>query len=86
MAVWRHTSLKDTSINEIVFDGILEDCSFENCGFGKVKFQNATILNTFFKNNRKFNKVDFFNCKVDKITYAFLKNNQANLTGITVLE
>ena len=70
MAVWRHTSLKDTSIYEIVYDGIIEDYSFENCGFGKVKFQNATILNTFFKNNRKLNKVEFVNCKIDKLTYA----------------
>ena len=85
-AIWRHTSFKDTFIYEITFEGIIEDCSFENCGFGKVKFQNATILNTFFKNNRKFNKVEFFNCKIDKLTYAFLKNNQANLTSITVSE
>jgi uncharacterized protein YjbI with pentapeptide repeats len=85
-AVWKHTSFKETSLYEIEFDGTLEDCTFESCGFGKVKFQNATILNTFFKNNKKFKKVEFDNCKVDKITYAFLKNNNANLTGITVLE
>ena len=85
-AVWKHTSFKDTSLYNIAFDGTMEDCSFENCGFGKVKFQNAIILNTFFKNNRKFNKVEFNNCKVDKITYAFLKNNKADLKGITILE
>ena len=38
-----------------------------------------------FKNNRKFKRVQFINCKVDKITYAFLKSNQANLTGIILL-
>jgi uncharacterized protein YjbI with pentapeptide repeats len=85
MAVWRHTSFKETSLLEITFDGMIEDCSFENCGFGKVKFQNATILNSFFKNNRKLKRVEFENCKVDKLTYAFLKNNQANLEGVTVL-
>jgi len=85
-ALWNSTSFVDTYLGELVFSGTLEDCSFENCGFSKVKFQNATILNTFFKNNRKFKKVEFDYCKVDKITYAFLKNNQANLTGITVLE
>jgi uncharacterized protein YjbI with pentapeptide repeats len=86
MAKWKHTSFKNTSLIEINFDGILEDCSFENCGFGKVKFQNATILNTFFKNNRKFNKVEFIDCKVDKLTFAFLKSNGAKLEGITIIE
>jgi hypothetical protein len=32
-----------------------------------------------------FKKVKFTNCKVDTLTYAFLKNNQANLEGITLL-
>ncbi|MCX2680024.1 helix-turn-helix domain-containing protein [Galbibacter sp. EGI 63066] len=84
--VWKLTSFKNTGISDVVFEGNFEDCQFENCAFYNVKFQNATILNTFFKYNRKFKKVQFINCRVDKITYAFLKNNQANLTGITVLE
>jgi uncharacterized protein YjbI with pentapeptide repeats len=63
----------------------MENCSFENCAFTKVKFHNATLINTFFKNNRKLKKVPFIDCKADKITYAFLKNNLANLTGITLL-
>lgn len=85
-AIWKHTSFKNTSLIEINFDGILEDCSFENCGFGKVKFQNATILNTFFKHNRKFGKVEFIDCKVDKLTFAFLKSNSAKLDGITIIQ
>ena len=52
---------------------------------GAVKFQNATLLNTFFKNNDRMKRVQFIDCKVDKITYAFLKSNQANMTGITLL-
>ncbi|HAA00438.1 MAG TPA: transcriptional regulator, partial [Flavobacteriales bacterium] len=54
--------------------------------FYGVKFENATILNTFFKYNERFKKVLFVNCKVDKITYAFLKNNSANLEGISIIE
>lgn len=84
--VWKFTSFKQTGISDVVFEGNIEDCHFENCAFHDVKFRNATILNTFFKYNKRFNKVKFENCKVDKITYAFLKNNQANLTGITILE
>lgn len=84
-AVWKFTSFKSTGISDVIFEGTIENCHFENCGFYGVKFQNATILNTFFKYNRRFKKVQFINCSVDKLTYAFLKNNQANLTGITLL-
>lgn len=30
-------------------------------------------------------QVEFIDCKADKITYAFLKNNLPNLKGITLL-
>ena len=79
------TNFIEMGIQDIVFEGILEDCRFENCTFYGVKFQNATLLNTFFKNNKKFKRVQFNNCKVDKLTYAFLKNNLADLTGITLI-
>ncbi|WP_300664622.1 pentapeptide repeat-containing protein [Fluviicola sp.] len=84
-AVWNQTSFNTSQISDVVFEGTLEDCFFENCSFTRVQFQNATLLNTFFKNNRKLNKVQFVDCKVDKITYAFLKNGKADLTGLTVL-
>jgi uncharacterized protein YjbI with pentapeptide repeats len=79
------TNFIEMGIQDIVFEGILEDCRFENCTFYGVKFQNATLLNTFFKNNKKFKRVQFNNCKVDKLTYAFLKNNLADLKGITLI-
>ncbi|HAF27531.1 MAG TPA: transcriptional regulator [Bacteroidales bacterium] len=84
-ALWNRTTFIDTYFGEITFEGTLEECSFENCGFKKVKFLNATLINTFFKNNKKMKQVEFIDCKADKITYAFLKNNLANLTGITLL-
>ncbi len=83
--IWKFTLFKNTNISNVVFEGTFEDCHFENCAFYGVKFQNATILNTFFKYNKRFKRVQFTNCKVDKITYAFLKNNLADLTGITLL-
>lgn len=83
--MWNHTSFIDTGIDDVIFEGIIEDCSFENCGFRKVKFQNATLINTFFKNNKKLKQVQFIDCKVDRITYAFLKTGKADLTGITLL-
>jgi uncharacterized protein YjbI with pentapeptide repeats len=80
-----HTSFKNIGLSNLIFDGNIENCVFENCSFKAVKFQNATILNTFFKHNRKFNRVEFIDCKVDKLTYAFLKSNLADLSGITLL-
>lgn len=84
-AILHATSFSASSIENITFEGTLEDCSFENCSFSKVTFKNATLLNTFFKGT-KLKKVQFINCKVDKITYAFMKNAKADMTGILVLE
>lgn len=46
--IWKFTLFKNTNISNVVFEGTFEDCHFENCSFYGVKFQNATILNTFF--------------------------------------
>lgn len=82
---WKFTKFLKSNFSNMVFSGTFEDCHFEHCAFYSVKFENATLLNTFFKYNDKFKKVQFVNCKVDSITYAFLKNNQANLTDITII-
>jgi uncharacterized protein YjbI with pentapeptide repeats len=82
--VWNFTKFFKTNISDITFTGTFENCHFEHCSFYGVKFENATILNTFFKHNKRFKKVQFINCKVDSITYAFLKNNHASLAGITI--
>lgn len=83
---WNFTAFKNTGIGDVVFEGELENCHFEHCSFYNVKFQNATIKNSFFKYNDRMKRVQFINCTVDRITYAFLKNNQANLEGIVVME
>jgi len=70
---------------DIVFSGTLEDCFFENCAFTRVTFENATLLNTFFKDNRKLKRITFTNCKADRMTYEFLKQGKADLTDITML-
>lgn len=82
---WKFTKFYKSNMSNMVFTGKFEDCHFEHCSFYSVKFENATLLNTFFKYNDRFKKVQFVNCMVDSITYAFLKNNQANLTGITII-
>jgi transcriptional regulator with XRE-family HTH domain len=83
-AVWNRTSFIDTQIADIVFDGTLEDCYFENCAFTRVTFQNATLTDNFFK-CKSLKRIRFIDCKVDKMTYAFLKNGKADLTGIKLI-
>jgi len=84
-AVWKHTSFTDTHIADIVFADTLEDCYFENCAFTHVTFRNATLINTFFKNNKKLKRIRFIDCKADRMTYEFLKQGKADLTGISLI-
>jgi uncharacterized protein YjbI with pentapeptide repeats len=81
---WNCTSFIDSHVADVIFTGTIQDCSFENCSFTKLIFKNATILNTFFK-NKSLKKIQFIDCQADRITYEFLKNGKANLTGITML-
>ena len=83
--ICKFTKFIKANMSNMTFTGTFEDCHFEHCSFYGITFENATILNTFFKHNERFKKIQFKNCKVDRITYAFLKNNQANLTGISII-
>ena len=83
-AVWNRTSFIGTQIADIVFDGTLEDCYFENCAFTRVTFQNATLTDNFFK-CKSLKRIKFIDCKVDKMTFAFLKNGKADLTGVKLI-
>ncbi|MBN2634775.1 MAG: pentapeptide repeat-containing protein [Prolixibacteraceae bacterium] len=83
-AIWNRTSFIETHIADIVLTGKIEDCYFENCEFTKVVFQSATLNNTFFKNNKKLKRIRFIDCKADRMTYEFLKQGKADLTGITL--
>ncbi len=83
-SIWNCTSFIDSHVADVIFTGILQDCSFENCSFTRLIFKNATILNTFFK-NKSLKRIQFIDCQADRITYEFLKNGKANLTGITLM-
>jgi uncharacterized protein YjbI with pentapeptide repeats len=83
-AIWDCTSFIDSHVADVIFTGTLQDCLFENCSFTKLTFKNATILNTFFK-NKSLKRIRFIDCQADRITFEFLKNGKANLTGITLL-
>lgn len=84
-AILDQTILNGMHLVDLAFSGIIKDCYFENCDFKKVKFQNATITNTFFKGNN-MKRIKFIDCQVDKLTYAFLKNGKADLNGVSMLD
>jgi uncharacterized protein YjbI with pentapeptide repeats len=83
-AVWNRSSFIFSQVADIVFTGNLEECSFESCVFTRVTFQNVTLINTFFKNNN-LKRIRFIDCKADRMTYEFLKNGKADLSGITLV-
>ncbi|MGV3629763.1 MAG: helix-turn-helix domain-containing protein [Bacteroidota bacterium] len=82
--VWKHSSLIDTYLADLVFDGTIENCSFENCAFKRITFQRAVLINTFFK-NKSLKQLKFVDCQADRMTYEFLKNGKADVSGITLL-
>ena len=83
-AILNGTSFNAMQITDMVFDGTLEECSFENCVFTRVTFRNTKLINTFFK-NKSLKRIRFIDCQADRMTYEFLKNGKADLTGITLL-
>ena len=83
-AVWNCTSFNAMYIADLGFQGTIEDCAFENCVFARVTFRNSTLINTFFK-NKSLKRIRFIDCQADRMTYEFLKNGKADMTGITLL-
>lgn len=81
---WQHASLNDTQFTEMIFSGLLEDCTFTNCEFSKVTFNNVTIKNCFFKYSG-LKRVEFIDCKADKLSYEFMKNCKADVSGISIM-
>lgn len=83
-AVLNATSFIGSDIDGITISGTVTNCVFENCSFSKLVFENATLTNTFFK-NKKLKGISFINCQADRLTYEFLKNGKADLTGVVML-
>lgn len=83
-AVWNQSSFIDAYIADVVFESPVYDCYFENCSFKKVTFNNAVLTNTFFK-CKSLKQIKFIECKADRLTYEFLKNGKADLTGIELI-
>lgn len=84
-AALERTVFQDSDLTDVIFEGGMKDCTFENCGFSRVTFQNATLQNTFFKSQR-LGHIRFVDCNADRLTYEFLKNGKADVSGIMVME
>ncbi len=83
-AIWKLTSFRTTHLADLIFTSDLEDCSFEYCSFSKVIFKSSTLRNTFFK-CKTLKNIKFVDCQADRMTYEFLKNGKAKLTGLTLV-
>lgn len=83
--VWKLCAFEHSHLSEIEIQGAIEDCSFDNCSFSKVIFRNVRISNTFFK-GKKLKGIQFIDCQADRLSYEFLKNGKADLTGLQVME
>ena len=83
-AAWNGTSFNAMYLADLVFEGNIENCSFENCAFKRVTFQNATLKNSFFK-NKSLKQIKFIDCQADRLTYEFLKNGKADMSGIKLV-
>lgn len=83
-ALFRHTSFSETYLADLIFEGSVENCAFENCKFSRVTFQNVTLTNTFFK-CKSLKRIRFVDCKADRMTYEFLKNGKADLSGVELM-
>lgn len=84
-AHWNRTSFQGMYLADLIFEGIVEDCYFEDCAFKRITFQNATLTNSFFK-NKSLKQIRFINCQADRLTYEFLKNGKADLSGIKLID
>ncbi len=82
---WTHTEFHEMYLADIVLEGKLENCSFENCHFKRVKFENAMLINTFFK-CKSLKQISFVDCRADRLTLEFLKNGKADVSTITLIE
>lgn len=83
-AHWNRVSFREMYLADLVFEGIVEDCAFENCAFKRITFKDAVLTNTFFK-NKSLKQLRFIDCKADRITYEFLKNGKADLSGVELI-
>jgi uncharacterized protein YjbI with pentapeptide repeats len=75
-----------TAFADLTLSGQLCHCNFENCGFSRFAFEDATLIDCFFKSRKRPRGLVFRNCRADNITLAFLRNNRVDVSGIQLIE
>lgn len=96
MSDLRGASFKSCVLDNADFSGSdLSGVSFDNQTFmGTIfdkallkgtSFKNAVFRNVSFRNVIDVKKANFDGATMDKLTYAYLKGNNANLTNVTVI-
>jgi len=84
-AVLFRTKFQLGQLTEVTFTGDIVECTFENCDFARVVFEGAVLRNCFFKNT-KLRRAKLIGCKADKLTYAFMKNDKADMTDVAIID
>lgn len=86
--VLNNTDFSSSDLSGICFDNqTLNGTIFDKAGLAGTSFRNAVFRNVSFRNPPKktIRKAIFDGATMDKLTYAVLKGNNANLTNVTVI-
>jgi uncharacterized protein YjbI with pentapeptide repeats len=79
--VLKRTAFVAIRFSNLEFNGSIEDCSFDKCSFSKVVFRDVHFKNTFFKYS-ELKRIEFKNCRADRMSYELLRHGKADLSGI----
>lgn len=76
-----HSDLSGVCFDHQTFNGTI----FNSSGLKGTTFKNAILNNVSFKYTADCKKANFDGATVDKLTYAVLKGNKANLEKVTII-
>ncbi|MCY9761634.1 pentapeptide repeat-containing protein [Paenibacillus alvei] len=76
--IFKSSDFSGVSFDNLTFNGVV----FDYAGLRKTTFRNAVFNNVSFKTDVK--KTIFDGATMDKLTYALLKSNKADLSNVTV--
>jgi len=80
-----NTDFNSSDLSGVCFDNLtLTGTIFNKAGLAGTSFKNAFLRNVSFKNT-VVKRAIFDSATMDKLTYAILKGNNANLTNVTVI-
>ncbi|WP_246484585.1 pentapeptide repeat-containing protein [uncultured Virgibacillus sp.] len=81
-----NTDLSYSDLSGVPFENqIFNGTNFYSSGLKGTNFKHAVFKNASFKYAYACNKANFDGATMDKVTYAVLKKNKADLTNVTVI-